>query len=304
MATAGLPAPQDPCLNRTVLANVLTPDGTQVRSLVAANFRATLRGQPVDIESGGYNIGDRRVVVLLDVSASMVSDRSKLEASTTFSGNLLSSTPLLVSFALLTFTDRVEDEVNFGQGRRAVSDELAKVDTTNWERVKRDHKTAWLDTVLEALRRLEPPRRGDAICLITDGVDNASNTHPTQVRKALLRSGVRLFGLLIADPSFPGRDLVQEGFGFPEDLRGLVVDSGGSIMTLTYPDPTAPRRPWSQAMLSYARQLGVEISEFYELNLTLPGPLSKPREWKLEVVDSKVNKHLQIVYPRQLASCN
>jgi len=296
-ALPATPAQQDPCLNRTVVVNALGPDGSPVRGLGAERFRARLGRRPVVIDSVDYNVGNRRVVVLLDISGSMVGEKSKIGSSTGFIRDLLSASSLPPSFAVLTFTDRVEDEVDFGQGRKAVGDELAKIDTTNWQRRRGHGKTAWLDAVLEAVHLLEPGRLGDAICLVTDGEDNMSKSRPSEVRQALLTQGVRLFGLLFLEVGFPSRHLDAEGYG-PEDLKGLVVDSGGSFMALFNPDV--------QAMLPFSRRLGWEISEFYELHLTLPEPLGKPRNWKLEVVDpdGEVNRHLEIAYRRKLAACS
>jgi len=308
-------AAQDTCLNRTVAVNVLAADGSLVRGLVADNFRAKLRGRPVAIESVGCNASSRRVVMLLDVSGSMVGVGYTLESLIIFSRDLLASAPPLLSFALLTFTDHVEDDVGFDPHRRAATGVLTKLEGTNWDQMKgKGHRhTAWLDTVMDALRLFSEPHRGDAIVVVTDGEDNKSRARPSDAMKVLLERGVRLFALVISQRRLPDSPL--EGYG-PDDLKGLAVVSGGSFMDLPFltsrgsdhlnplvPTVTDEQR---EGMLSYARQVGKEISEVSELNVKLPERLTKPHDWKLEVVDSdgKVNSHVEIVYPRKLAACN
>jgi Mg-chelatase subunit ChlD len=310
-----LPAQEDPCLNRAVIVNVLAQDGTPVRGLVATNFRARLRHRILNFDSVSLNVSSRRVVILIDVSGSMTTSTG-LEASTEFANELIRSASPLVSFGLLTFTDRVQDRVDFSLDRKPFRDELTKLQTTNWSRLKGIRKTAWLDALMQALRFLEPARRGDAICILTDGLDNASTSRPRDVREALSASGARLFNLLVSDMAWFGPHAhATEEIGQLEKLQPLVAASGGdSLATGTndnpvLSDPNYPRAITGdrrQAILSFARLVAQEIGEFYDLEIKLPSPLTKPQGWKLEVVDArgKTNNRLRVLYPRQLAACD
>jgi len=60
-----------------------------------------------------------------------------------------------------------------------------------------------------------------------------------------------------------------------------------------------------RAILSSARQMAEQISEAYQLTLTLPERLSKPQRWRLEVVNSKTKRdeRKQPVCPSRLGAC-
>src|SRR5467141_1462932 len=74
IVTAGLLlealAQETPCLRRTVMASV-TLAGQPVASVPTSSFKGEFRGKPVRILSATRDLGPRRIVVLLDASASM-----------------------------------------------------------------------------------------------------------------------------------------------------------------------------------------------------------------------------------------
>src|SRR2546428_12528825 len=63
-------AQETPCLRRTVMASV-TLAGQPVASVPTSSFKGEFRGKPVRILSATRDLGPRRIVVLLDASASM-----------------------------------------------------------------------------------------------------------------------------------------------------------------------------------------------------------------------------------------
>src|SRR5207302_11329952 len=88
--------------------------------------------------------------------------------------------------------------------------------------------TALYDTILEALKSLEPTQPGDAIYVITDGGENASAEKLTQLEDSLESSGVRLFAFLLGGPW-----LTSPGQWSVTDLYALVRESGGSLASVS-----------------------------------------------------------------------
>src|SRR5439155_2944461 len=165
----------DSCLNRTVTVNVFDGTGNPVKSLGKANFRAVMHKREVGIVSASYDAGPHRIVILLDTSGSMISG-AKWKAAVAVAEALVSLASPQSSFALLTFTDHVEDRIGFGHGRKEVADELAKLESTRWQEIRGPRKTAVLDALWEGLSLLQPAHSGDAICLISDSDDKTCKT--------------------------------------------------------------------------------------------------------------------------------
>ncbi|HEV2177139.1 MAG TPA: vWA domain-containing protein [Terriglobia bacterium] len=320
-------AQQTPCLDRMIAVNVTTLDGTPAKGLTAVNFRAKVRGGAADVVSATYDTGPRRVVFLLDTSASMFEgNTNKWRPTLLVAEDLVSTAPSQVSFALVTFASKAENRVSFGQDRRALLDELQKLEGISQRDIKGGHLTALRDAMLEALSLLSPARTGDAIYVVTDTGENASRRKESQVRPQFLWSGVRLFGFVPAAPTEP--PLPSEPYDGLNLLDDLVASTGGDGIVLYPPSegsadsrageksfgtggPFLPKSgvpPTVRDILLFAsRGLGQEISEFYRVNIRLHEPvLGKPRDWKLEVIATATGKkipHLRLVYPRKLAPC-
>lgn len=305
-------AQEDPCLNRTIAASVTTETGQPVKGLVAANFRAKFRGKSVDIVSADDEAGSRRIVIVLDASRSM-SERWPIEISV--AKGLLTALPAENTFALLTFAKQVEDQVDFTQGREAVSDDLVRLKAKDWTLPKGHlRKTALLDTLVAALDLLRPSRVGDAIYLISDGDDNASLTSFSDVKTLFLASGVRLFSLITVDERVARGVQLEGEMGFPA-LEELVKTTGGDSIEFTpglpaasvnfHPRPLPITAEDREIMSLAAHVFAREIFEFYKLQIKLPETPDKRGNWKLDVVDplSKKNPRLRVVYPHKLATC-
>ena len=303
----------DSCLNRTVTVNVFDGTGNPVKSLGKANFRAVMHKREVGIVSASYDAGPHRIVILLDTSGSMISG-AKWKAAVAVAEALVSWASPQSSLALLNFTDHVEDKIGFSHGRKEVADELAKLESTRWREIKGPRKTAVLDALLEALSLLQPAHSGDAICLISDSYDNASETRQSQMNQALLTSGVRLFGFAPLDRRESGGSSVPMSRLGPGQVRELTETTGGSFYAFTAlwdrigfsaPGQVQLSPQDREALLSASQVLSFELSEFYRLQIALPEVPDKARRWTLELVDSggKRNPHFQLVYPRLLANC-
>jgi hypothetical protein len=311
-AAHALPAQTDSCLDRTIPVNVMTEQGQPVPGLSAANFTASVHGKPVQVKSANYDTSPRRIVIAVDVSGTMLSSSAgppggrTLNIGLLVARNLINAAPPDEQFALLAFSDRVEDKVGFDAGKTTVLMKLEKLRDLTPEEAK-GHRTAIWDSLGEGLSMITPTNSGDAVYVITDGGDNASKRTASELRQMFLSSGTRLFGLYIVDP-VPAKGRAPEldlhaivdlanatggepnRFDFGHLLRGDFVNVS--------PDSRQSFRLGSEGLLSY-------INGFYRLDVRLPEALDKPGNWKIEVLDESGRraKRLQVIYPRQLAPC-
>lgn len=300
-----LSAEDPPCSTRTVLVNVLDKKGLPVEGLGRDNFRAKYHGQTVEITSVTRDAGPRRLVLLLDLSASM-QDKWKWKTEQTLAADAVRQNTPGTSFALALFGSEVEDQVNFTQGLEPLAKKLIELPNALQAIRSKGHQTAIYDAVQEALDGLSPAREGDAIYLLTDGLDNHSKRSSGQVEPALLSARVRMFAFLFPELSM-GRTAMptgrQEG---PDRLTALVKHTGGALTSfgtdvptsyLTLPDPEMARA------VSRARGLYPLMRESYRLKIENPPNVDKPSDWNLEVLDEKGKKaHYDLIYPR-LAPC-
>ncbi len=300
---------QMPCLERTIPVNVLTANGQVVPGLSPQNFLGKIRGQEVTILSAASDFGPRRVVMVLDASGSM----QKFWDIALLAAKRFISTDQNASLALITFSGEVENRVDFSQGRQRVSDELDALQ--NLARFSHPDRTALRDAVLAAIDLLKAPKLGDAIFLVTDSRENASNATDPEFTRIALASGVRVFAF-VPTQELSDRARTPEAPGGPNWLHGFVTASGGDFASFSPETDTAPDfGPRFSTSLTEAgeEKMGLatvgfanEMTGFYRLTIKLADPLKKPRGWELNVVDAngKTNKQWTIIYPHQLASCS
>src|SRR3990167_9413094 len=106
-------------LRRTLPVNVLDQQGNLVRGLTAADFRAEFRGHPVKILSLTRTTGSRRIVILLDVSGSMASSKSKWEVARMAAEDVAAYAATGSLFGLVVFADHVNEKLDLSAGRKA-----------------------------------------------------------------------------------------------------------------------------------------------------------------------------------------
>ena len=311
---ARLAGQQAPCLNRTLAVTVTTQDYQPVKDLTAANFSAKLGHEPIKIVSVGLATG-ARIVIVMDTSGSMVfDDRSKWKTAIAAAEGLFSSAPPGTTFGLLTFAGQVEDRVDFRQGAKAVVEELRKLLDTDWERKTRQMRwTALTDAINEALELLGTPGLGDAIYLVSDGGENASKVKGSRGYARVLSTGLRLFAFMPVG-SLIQRGMAPEEFAGPETVGRLAEETGGSIVVYSRGGTVGAPYGWpsnrtilssARAALQAARTMDQEVTEFYRLELELPKPLGKSKEWRLEATKlmGEKNVHLRVNYPHKLQPC-
>jgi len=219
----------------SLLANVLDRNGSAVRNLPKDNFRIKVDGHLATVLDASYSLAPRRIIVLLDMSGSMSGQiaTKKFEIAREAVKDLLEDTPDDVLIALVTFSNQVHDVFDFSQSRNSMAKWLNEGNGKHGD--PRIHGvTALFDALQTATKLFASSHPGDALYLISDAGDNSSHVRSREIRELLLRSQIRLFVFLLADPiPFPdeetGKDAVEEiaratggfVFGVPSYYSGV-----------------------------------------------------------------------------------
>jgi hypothetical protein len=288
-----------------VLVNVWDTHGNVVRNLRTGDFRLWLNGRPVVVSDAGYSVAPHRIVVLLDLSGSMTDKMSgKWQIAHEAVNNFLARTPGDVPVAMVTFTSEVRSTFDFPQSRVAIQKWMNE--STGYKPNPKPARTALFDAVLAGLKVLAPVQPGDAIYAITDGGENASQASAAQTREALLKSGVRLYSFLFAEPLPYSRD--RDAM---DSFLDMVDDSGGYAFGVTgHHRPSAPSwvsdfsndTDMQERVDAFNNELNVQVRGFWTLQTALPAS-TKDTKVKLEIVgpDGKARKDVGLTYPRLLA---
>ncbi|MBI2957014.1 MAG: VWA domain-containing protein [Acidobacteria bacterium] len=285
-------------LRRVIPVNVLDRDSNQVTGLTAADFRGKYRGHPVKILSATWDTRPRRIVLVLDVSESMVRwSPARWATARAAARDILSRAPAEYEVALILFAKKVADPIPLQRSRAPVLQQLtAAVENPQKLEQELGGSTAFLDALLEAARLLDPPQVGDVIYAITDGGDNRSQTSEKKLRELLVGSGTRLYTLVFLDPN--RRDLGAEYALFEPSLVREFVEVTGGHMAMAMPER-------ENGAIGAPFGLYAQMAAFYRVEVELPEPVDKARSWKLEVVDAegKRRQGLTLVYPNKLVPC-
>jgi hypothetical protein len=204
------------CQTRDVTVNVRDSKGELMTGLQPASFRATLGRQPMRVLASNIVVSGSRVVLLLDLSASMNPEWDLVRsAANHFVVN--ASAPLRIG--LVTFSDHIIETLNVGSSSHDIHDIIERITKPP------DGKghTSLYDSMAFAAGLFQKPLPGDAIYVFTDGGDNRSKLNRGDVERLLLSRGIRLFWFDLYDRYFP-TEQGQEGY---VDVEDLVKKSGG-----------------------------------------------------------------------------
>jgi len=304
---ADLPAQDGGCTQRTVPVGVVDREWNLVQGLGAANFRAKVGRQDLQVLSAALDKSPRRIVVLLDASGSMMyPDEAGWKTEKTISEYLVRFAPPRASIAFAGFTEVVLDTERFDEDPLVLVKNLSVLMRV-CEQSQKARRTALFDAAMSARDLLRAPNLGDVICALTDAGDNASRSVPKKLQEELLRTGVRLFGVVIEpDPMRRERTPLED----TRDFDPMVRATGGIDLTLTLAGWTPTRPPVEVETKAGSldldlRRLCEQMGDFYRLDVRLPLTVDKPTKWKLEVTDAggKPMRGVEIHYPQELMPC-
>jgi len=288
---AGLPATaQNPaaCQHRPIV-NVSDRQGMLVPGLQPASFQGSLRGQPVRILSARAQSELPRVVLLLDISGSVNGENHNLELAQFAAGNFV-ATSGITHVALVLFSDGIRDRLEFDAAPKNVLQKLANLNDGQG-------RTALFDSLMYSAGLFDTPKAGDAVYLISDGIDNHSKARSKEVERELLSRGIRLFCFILW-PTRHGEDEAERSIYVLQHLTEVT----GGLITNTRRDDSSNGREWLKASLLRAY---TAMKSFYELEVEFPRNLETPHSWELQVVDDrgKKRKDIEVSYARDLVPC-
>ncbi|HEY1658040.1 MAG TPA: vWA domain-containing protein [Candidatus Sulfotelmatobacter sp.] len=302
-ATVGQDTPT--CAEGSIAASVIDQHGVVPPDLDRKDFRIAYGGRRLTPLSVVYTEAARRVIVLLDVSGSM-DDREagKWQTAVGAALDLVADLPPGSKLSLMTFSEKTVAQVPLSTERKPMEDWLRGTSVRANQALGR--KTALYAAIRSAVAELQPSQVGDAIYIITDGGENASQVTRSQLEALLTSSGVRLFALIVPSHGIP---VDYELYG-REDLLRTSENSGGSLDVVDSGPvafPVAARVVYDDQMKGklriFSRQLSVKISAFYSIRVRLPeAPRNIPRI-EVSVLDARgrPRKDLAIAYPHKIS---
>lgn len=296
----------EPCSEASVLVEVYGPQGQPALGLQANNFRAKHGGKTLHILKVTPWSGPARVVLLFDLSGSATVEPNLTPIEKSIGLDIVRQAPTSMSLAMAVFASRTEMVAPFSAGTATVENKVENLDALARRVPKNSRRTALYDAVEFAVGMFGHPRLGDAICIISDGGNNASKISRQEAERVLLANGVRLFAVVLPD-SRPSRDRTPEQEEGPINLDKLAENSGGVRYVLRGSTPFELRlspAQWSERVFHVPHAFDKVITQGYNLEIALPRAIRKPERWKLEVVDpnGKVD-HLHSLAYSMLSPC-
>jgi hypothetical protein len=290
--------------------------GRVIHGLLPSDFSAKIHGRPARVLSVSLDKRPHRTVVLLDASGSMVDRPLKgrpWELALKIASNIAESNSQNAPLALIIYSDKVNEQVDFGQGTPEVRTRLKAIsaDPTYVKKNIHGRTTATFDAMISALSLLGASDSSDSLYLISDGVDNQSRFKAKDVTHALSLRSVRLYVSLfeLIAPTESNRPAGEEVS--LESMTKLTIDSGGMIIGpwgTSSPNGTNYDMTNDQLKaltVALARVHGA-MTDDELLEIELPQAIQKWERVSLELSADKkaLRKNLVIAYPKELAPCN
>lgn len=287
------PCPAQVCSSVVLPLNVFTQDGLLVRGVSPDHLLVKVHGEAATIVSLSLDVSPRRVVLLLDTSGSMAGHYP----------HAWQLVPELGAYALDTIPSDASVAVGTIGGAQNISEfgDRTQAGTRVLALTRKSMKglTPLLDSIHQALLKLDPPHFGDVIYLVTDGGDNMSKFRERQIGKELALRGTRIFALLVADDSPPRTQEQQAG---PPLIEGLVKETGGHLMLV----PWTSIGPQHRAdLFNIAPLIQADIGSGYRLQLSLAKAIKKmaPVQIRYTGPDQRLAKNASWIYPRRIGPC-
>lgn len=301
-------AEQSVCLERTVPVSVYSKDGSPAPQLSLDSLNGTYQKKPVGVKLVALDKRLPRIILLVDTSGSM---KIRIDVTMDAAEAVLSKVPPAVEIGLAFFAKDMLPVVLPTTNRVTV---MSQLETLRKDRSSFRGRTALWAAIRESVKMFGTAQLGDVIYLISDGGENASKTQERDVEGTLRNAGVRLFALIIQNEG-PGLARSPDEESGPVSLEQIVQDTGGAAL---FPKPLG--FPSSQFAVPLPlvdkqgkpTQLGLDLDrhlrhllDFYRVDIDLPEPVDKPRDWKLDLVGfSKSQRdNLVLMYPTLLLPC-
>ena len=284
------------CLSRSTLIGVSGTDGEPVKDLTAADFKLTVGGKPVSVQSATPADRPPRVVMLVDASASQ--DQSSWAATRAMVNEFLEGFPDVADFTLLTFDEKVQQVIH--ETDRGV---LQGTWGEMFPSGKRESQAGLAEAIKKATVSFGAGRPGDAEFLVTTA--DQMNKESEQALRQQRAAGIRLFGISFDQSGHPAPvpiDLYMKIEDY-SPLGAAAKASGGAWIWFdtTRRDATASLRSATAA----GKRAGTLVRNYFTLEVQLTNAITKPEKLKIELIKSSRidSKDAATSYPQELFPC-
>ena len=303
-------AEQPPCTTQ-IPVSVLLPDGALVRNLDSTQIVAKSKGNTLPIGGLTTDKEPRHIVIVVETGARVPAAARTIE-SEILSEVVAHSRPD-DRFALLTARGPAV-EIQFGESREllraAIMELSAKPPGTS-------RSLGLLDALEEAVSWLQPQQHGDAIVVLTMGIeDDRSRAKYSKVRDAVAEDGIRLFGFQLGSviggyvhnelgplPGGPGLIPSASLVANEEGLDSLSRESGGFLFVEDTINPMQPYKLTDERLRllrSRGRQIYKAVIEYYQVTTTF-----QQKDFSIDLSDAVRAKlpSAMLAYPRKFPAC-
>jgi len=313
---------------RTIPLTGVTEKGGILEGLQAKNFRVK-HGKTV-VKDVTLDAAPRRIVLLLDMSGSMLTEESKnsnWQNAMRMAKAFLVHLPASDWVSLCLFATNEKEIVPFSHDLASVRKAIDNLPDPHSKAVKRVYgrMTYFGDAVAAILATDHHATTfGDSIVVFSDGgfgMEDFGTTGKVAMRRLrpqLLARRIRMF-LVVADPRLRLTSALAVGYtsfwplpfpdgsADPEEGEELDHSAEFALATGGVAVEAEPRGPYSNAfdpdsvdkMMDGTAWL---VQNTYQLELSLDKPLQKQQKIDLELVDErgKQNRNIMLLYPRSL----
>jgi hypothetical protein len=298
-------AEQSGCLERTIPVSISSGDATSLPLLTVADLEGVYKKKPVSIKSVEINRRPPRIILLVDTSASMLTTE---RAAAGIGEAVLAKLPADAEVGLTLFADDPTPVTYPTKDRSRVTYALEALRT---HRYYAKGRTAIWSAVRESIHMFGTPVVGDSFYLISDGGDNESKLPVRDLEQVLGNSGIRLFAVMLAQP-IGIRSRTTEALSGPEILRDAVRSTGGTAISDQNSSGAVSEGSYLMKKDGKVTEFGKDVDrqldqilKFYRVEMTLPEPVDKRQNWKLDLtgsIKSQAGK-LELAYPTALLPC-
>ncbi len=285
------------CLRRSMAVHISAPASSVPLELTPAHLAANFRNRPLHVTAIGPEQRPRRLVILMDASGSIRGGTTAGWEATIEAASQLVDAVRDVETAITIFAERVEIVTGPTTQHDRLAGEIENLRSGLLEEGPRRQRTAIWDSLLDAMQMFGPLQPGDVLYVITDGVDNFSESRPPMVTQALISAGVRLFAFALANQGF--------AYGSGE-LERMVQDTGGVLTAASPSDWRAFHdSPQTSPIALALREQNRQILGFRRLEVELDESVPRPQPWQLAVTGLEESQLRNIVvnYPARLFPC-
>jgi Mg-chelatase subunit ChlD len=280
----------DRCTSPHIVVNLVDKQGKIVAGLAPESFHVRAGDETVTVKSAQPAAG-HRVVLLVDISGSINKSEHTWGIARVAAGNLLVAAPSTMRVALVLFSDHIIDTIGFDRPATDIVERLARLENGKGH-------TAILDSIDYSLKLLQPPELGDVIYIISDGEENASKIHRSDVENKLLAQSIRLFAFILQPNHYLATPEEEVG---PSLLAELTQATGGAVVDEDS-EAAIDDRPELGAILQRGYR---QMAHFYDLQLSIPDRPAKKERLRLDIIDQdgKKRKDVSVSYPQYLVAC-